>query len=63
MSNRELVIDLINKLPEDTSLENIVREIEFVAGVKEAIAQSDRGEVVSVEEARRLLKVWTSKQS
>jgi len=63
MSNRELVIDLVNKLPEDTPLENIVREIEFVAGVKEAIAQSDRGEVVSVEEARRLLKVWTSKSS
>ena len=63
MSNRELVIDLINKLPADTPLQDMAREIEFVAGVKEAIAQSDRGEGVSVEEARRLLKVWTSKSS
>ncbi len=63
MSNRELVIDLVNKLPADTPLEDIVREIEFVAGVKEAIAESDRGEGVSVDEARRLLKVWTSKSS
>jgi hypothetical protein len=63
MSNRDLVIDLINKLPADTPLQDIAREIEFVAGVKEAIAQSDRGEGVSVDEARRLLKVWTSKSS
>ncbi len=63
MSNRELVIDLINTLPENTPLQDIAREIEFVAGVKEAIAQSDRGEGVSVDEARRLLKVWTSKSS
>ncbi|MCE0522223.1 MAG: hypothetical protein LV480_04860 [Methylacidiphilales bacterium] len=60
MSNRELVIDLINKLPADTPLSDIAREIEFVAGVREAIAQSDQGEGVSVDEARRLLKVWTA---
>jgi predicted transcriptional regulator len=63
MSNRELVIDLINKLPEDMPLKDIAREIEFVAGVKEAIAEADRGECVSAEEARRLIKVWTSKSS
>ncbi len=63
MSNRELVIDLVKKLPEDTSLEDIVREIEFIAGVREAIAQSDREDGVSVDEARRLLKEWTAKSS
>jgi hypothetical protein len=63
MNNRELVIDLINKLPKDTPLQDMAREIEFVAGVKEAIAQSDRGEGVSVDEATRLLKVWTSRSS
>jgi hypothetical protein len=40
MSNRELVIDLVNKLPEDTPLEEIMPQIEFVAGVKEGLAQS-----------------------
>ncbi len=63
MSNRELVIDLINKLPADTPLHDIAREIEFVAGIKEAIAESERGEGVSIDEAKRLLKVWTSKSS
>ncbi len=63
MSNRELVIDLVKKLPADTSLEDIVREIEFVAGVKEGLAQSNREEGVSADEARRLVKEWTSKSS
>jgi predicted transcriptional regulator len=63
MSNRELVIDLVSKLPEDASMEDILEEIRFVAGVKEAIAESDRGEVVSIEEARRQIRLWTSKSS
>lgn len=63
MSNRELVIDLLSKLPENMPLEDIAEEIRFVAGVNEAIAQADRGEVVSVEEARRLVRIWTSKSS
>jgi len=63
MSNRELVIDLLNKLPEDAPLEDIVRRIEFVAGIKKGLAEAKRREGVSVEEARRLVREWTSKSS
>jgi predicted transcriptional regulator len=63
MSNRELILDVVSKLPEDASMEDILEEIRFVAGVKEAIAESDRGEVVSIEEARRQIRLWTSKSS
>jgi len=63
MSNRELVIDLVRKLPEDTSLENIAREIEFVAGVKEAIAQADRGEGMPIEDVEKLIKQWAAESS
>ena len=35
MSNREIAIDLIRKLPETVTLLEIAREIEFVAGVRE----------------------------
>ncbi len=63
MSNRELVIDLVNKLPEDTTLENIAREIEFVAGVKESIAQADRGEVIPLEDVDKLIKQWAAESS
>ncbi len=63
MSNRELVIDLVNKLPADTPLEEIVRKIEFVAGVKQGLAEAKRREGISAEEVRELIKEWTSKSS
>jgi hypothetical protein len=63
MSNRELVIDLVKKLPEDTPLEEIVRQIEFVAGIKEGLDQSEREEGISIEEVRQLIEKWTSESS
>jgi predicted transcriptional regulator len=60
MSNREIAIDLIRKLPESVSLQEIAREIEFVAGVREGFAQTDRGEGVSAEEVRKMLPSWIS---
>jgi hypothetical protein len=63
MSNREIVIDLVNKLPADTSLEDIVRQIEFVAGIKQGVAEAKRREGISVEEARQLIQEWTSESS
>jgi hypothetical protein len=63
MSNRELVIDLVNRLPADTSLEEIARKIAFMAGVNEALIESERGEGISIGEARRQIDLWTSKSS
>jgi hypothetical protein len=42
MSNRDLVIDVLNKLPEDAPIQEIIRQIEFVSGVKEGREQSER---------------------
>jgi len=58
MSNREIAIDLIRKLPETASLHDIAREIEFVAGVREGFAQLERGEGVPAEQVRELIPSW-----
>jgi len=58
VSNRELVIELLAKLPEDTPLEDIAREIELLAGIKTAREQARRGEGVSPDEARKLIDSW-----
>ena len=60
MSNRELVIDLIQKLPENTPLQDIAREIEFIAGVRAAREEAARGEGVSPEQAKQLIDSWVS---
>ena len=46
MSNREIVINLIEKLPEDMPLQDIAREIELIAGVRQAREEAARGEGV-----------------
>ena len=60
MSNRELVIDLVSRLPEDTSLEEIAQEIELVAGIREARREAARGEGVSADEARQMVDAWVA---
>ncbi len=46
MSNQEIAIDLIRKLPGEPSLHEIAREIEFLAAVREGFQQLERGEGV-----------------
>ncbi|MCX6952405.1 MAG: hypothetical protein NTV51_09600 [Verrucomicrobia bacterium] len=61
MSAKETVIELLQRLPPDVSLQEIAREIEFVAGVREGFEQLDRGEGVSLEEVRQMLPKWAGK--
>ena len=61
MSNREIVINLIEKLPEDMPLQDIAREIELIAGVRQAREEAARGEGVSPEKARQLVDSWVSR--
>lgn len=61
MSNREIVVDLIQKLPEDTSLHDIAREIELIAGIRMAREEAARCEGVSPEKAKQLVDSWASR--
>jgi predicted transcriptional regulator len=61
MSSREMVIDLVNKLPEDASLADIAREIELLAGIQEGRRQARRGEGIPAEDARKLVDAWASR--
>lgn len=63
MSNRELVLDLVGKLPDDAPMEEILRKIEFVAGVREGLDQADRGEGYSLEEVRKMIEEWNTSSS
>jgi len=58
MSNREKLIEAARQLPEEMPLEKMLRELEFVLGVRTAMEQADRGEVVSPSEAKQLIRQW-----
>ena len=61
MSNKEVVSDLLTRLPDDVSLQQIAREVEFVAGVREGLAQLDRGEGVEIDDVEKLIESWTTR--
>jgi len=58
MSNKEIVQDLLQRLPETTSLEDIAREIEFISAVREGLSELDQGKGVSIEEVEKELPSW-----
>jgi predicted transcriptional regulator len=61
MSNKEVVSDLLTRLPDNVSLQQIAREVEFVAGVREGLDQLERGEGVSIEKVDKLIESWATK--
>lgn len=61
MSNKEVVSDLLTRLPDDVSLQQIAREVEFVAGVREGLEQLERGEGVEIEKVEKMIESWTTK--
>jgi predicted transcriptional regulator len=61
MSTKQIVHDLLQKLPEDVSLHEVAREIEFVAAVREGMAEIERGERIPVEEIEGELPSWVIK--
>ena len=61
MSDKEMVADLVKRLPDDASLRDIAREIEFIAGVREGFAQLDRGEGTPLEDVAKQLPQWITK--
>ena len=61
MSSREMVIELVTRLAEDTPLAEFAREIELLAGIQSAREQARRKEGVPAEDARKLVDAWASK--
>jgi hypothetical protein len=44
MTNKQIVEDLLQRIPEGASLHDIAREIEFIAAVRQGLTELDHGE-------------------
>lgn len=58
MSTKEIVQDLLQKLPDDVSLHDIAKEIEFVAAIRQGLAELEQGERIPIEDIERELPSW-----
>ena len=61
MTNKQIVEDLLQRIPDGASLHDIAREIEFIAGVRQGLSELDRGERIPVEDVERELPSWIIK--
>ncbi len=61
MTNKEIVQDLLRRIPDDTSLHDIARELEFIAAVRQGLSELDNGESVSIDEVEEELPSWIIK--
>ena len=58
MTQKELVLDAISELPDEASLDDIAKRVEFLAAVQKGLDQLDRGEGIPHEEVKRQLATW-----
>ena len=58
MSDREAVLELVQRLPATVSLREILREIEFISAVKEGLDEIDNGHGVSIESVEQMMATW-----
>ncbi|XZF62080.1 MAG: hypothetical protein ACSI46_24300 [Gloeotrichia echinulata DVL01] len=61
MSDKEALLELVKRLPQTVSLREILREIEFIAAVKEGLDSIDQGQGISVESVEQMMVEWTTK--
>ncbi len=61
MSNKEIVIEAIRKLPEELSLEEIADEIAVLAAIRKGEEDADAGRTIPHDEVKRRFQEWISK--
>ena len=57
-STKQAVIEMIERLPDNTSVEDIMAELYFRRKVDEGLRQLDVGEGIDHEEAKQRLDKW-----
>ncbi len=61
MSDRQLVLEAVQKMPDEASLKEILDELALLASVKEGLTQSELGEGIPHEEVAKMLDRWITK--
>ena len=57
-STKEQMIQLIEKLPADATVEDAMEHLYLLGKVERGIAEADAGQKISQEEARRQMERW-----
>ena len=58
MSQKELVLEAIQELPDDSSIDQIADRVEFLAAIQKGMNDLDQGEIISHETIKRQMAAW-----
>jgi predicted transcriptional regulator len=61
MSAKEAALEIIQTMPESSTLDDIAHRIEFLAAIQKGLDQIERNEVVPHEQVKKELASWLSK--
>jgi predicted transcriptional regulator len=61
MSDKEMVLDAIERLPRSATLRQIRERVEFLAAIKEGEESLKRGEGVPHEKVEKMFATWVKK--
>ena len=61
MTAKRLVLDTVERLPDDVSLEEITKRLEVLAALQKGLDSLDRGEGKSIDEVEKLMASWITK--
>jgi predicted transcriptional regulator len=61
MSDKEMVMDAIQRLPKSATMREIRERVEFLAAIKEGEESLDRGEGIPQEKVEKQFATWVRK--
>lgn len=60
MAIKQTIIEALQRLPDDATLDDVMEQIHVILKVERGIAAGERGDERSLEEAREEAKSWAS---
>jgi predicted transcriptional regulator len=61
MSNNELVLEAVNELSDDASMDEFVQSIQSLDAIRRGERAADNGQIVTHEELKARVATWTTK--
>lgn len=58
MSDKQQVIDVVSKLPDTATFEDIRANLQLMANLRDGLADADAGRVVPHEQVKREFRSW-----
>ncbi len=60
MTDKALVMNVLQQLPEDADIKDIYEKLDYVLAVREGLKDADEGRLVPLEEVEKKIEQWVT---